>query len=161
MNGESNQHNSAQSMLTTTTTTTVRKQPWENTIARDNNIVNENQGATQGSQLSQSQSILQPQNPKKQTKQNSTGQKKGAATKGATQRTSNSKPRKKTLKVTPKMKPVGATTRRSNTQRSQVNEGETQPIGLATNRTESADSQRLNEQHEQISSGATRPDANI
>lgn len=139
--------------ILTTTTTTVRKQPWENTMSRDNNIVNQNTGATH-SQSSQSQSILQPQ---KQTKQKKTEQKKGVSKKTATQRTSNPKPSKKTLKITPKMKPASTTTRRSNTLRSQVNVNnkQAQPIGEVINGTASADSQRFND-HEQISPGVTQ-----
>lgn len=139
--------------ILTTTTTTVRKQPWENTMSRDNNIVNQNTGATY-SQSSQSQSILQPQ---KQTKQKKTEHKKGVSKKTATQRTSNPKPSKKTLKITPKMKPASTTTRRSNTLRSQVNVNnkQAQPIGEVINGTASADSQRFND-HEQISPGVTQ-----
>lgn len=127
-------------------------------MPRDDNIVNENTGATQSSQSSQSQSILRPQ---KQTKQKTSEQKKGAAKKTATQRTSNPKPRKKTLKTTPKMKPASTTTRRSNTLRSQVNvdDKQAQPIGGAINGTASVDSQRFND-HEQISPGVTQ-DAHV
>ena len=73
INENSDQRNS--DILTTTSTTTVSKQPWENTIPRDNNVVNKNSGATI-SQSSQSQALLQPQ---KQTKQKTVEQKKGVS----------------------------------------------------------------------------------
>lgn len=137
----------------TTFTTTSRKQPWENVTPRDNSAMNEN--SSQPSQLSHSQSNFRPE---KQTKQRTTVQKKTVAKKNATQRTSNPKPRKKTtVKTTPKMKPI-ANSRTSSTtrRRSQVSDQQGQPIreGSST-MAQSADSQSMNENHGQISRGAT------